>query len=230
MDGWSFSLYIWTALSRLYGGIEAASSDFRHSQQVSTSYPRCILFVTFNHFCCLMSYSNSVCRETSKSALLKRHAPVLWPWQWARVHWWSLSAVTHAAARPDVTPALSAEWKCRRGRWRCRAAHSKRRKGRRCKTKPKACGWVHASQCSRLCRKALRRTVPTEPGALRRTRMHSTTLRPPGGERETRRTCYLIRREIKTKKQRRLVVTVIISLLCLPPPPPPTCHAVQALW
>lgn len=131
--------------------------------------------------------------------MLKRRPQILWPWLWERVHWWSWSVVTHAAVRPDVTPALSAEWKCRRGRWRCRAVHSKRRKGRRCKTKPKARGWVHASQCSRLCRKVQDCNVPTVPGALQQTQTHSTTLQPPGGGHVTRRTCYLVRQEIEKK-------------------------------
>lgn len=126
---------------------------------------------------------------------------VLWPWRWERVHWWSWSAVTHAAGRPDVIRALSAGWKCRRGRWRCRAVHSKRRRGRRCKTKLKARGWVHASQCSRLCRKARRCNVPSVPGALLQTQRRNTTLQPPGGAHVKRRSCYLIRKEIEVKKK-----------------------------
>lgn len=129
--------------------------------------------------------------------MLKRHTHILWPWRWESVHWWSWSGMTHAAGRPDVTPAPSAEWKCRRGRWRCRAVHSKRRKGRQCKTKLKARGWVHASQCSRLCRKVQHCNAPTVPGALRQTQMRNTTLQPPGGGHVTRRTCYLIRQGIE---------------------------------
>lgn len=126
-------------------------------------------------------------------------AQILWPWQWESVHWWSWSAVTHAAGQPDVTPAPSAEWKCKRGRWQCRAARSKRRKGRRCKTKLKARGWAHASQCSRLCRKVQDCNVPTVPGALQQTQMHNTTLQPPGGGHGSRRTCYLIRQETEKR-------------------------------
>lgn len=146
--------------------------------------------------------------------MLKRHTHIVWPWQWERVHWWSWSVVTHAAGRPDVIRALSAEWTCRRGRWRCRAAHSKRRKGRQCKTKPKACGWVHASQCSRLCHKVQHCIVPTVPGAQQQTQMRSTTLQPPGGVRVKRRTCYLIRQERKEKNKRLCSYSCYLFLSC----------------
>lgn len=115
------------------------------------------------------------------------------PLLWVCVHWRFLSLVTHAAGQPAETPVLSTGWRCRRGKWRCRAVHNKRRKDRWCKIKPKARGWVPASRCSRLCRKVRDCNVPTLPRALQRTQMHSTTLPPPGDGHVMRRTCYLIR-------------------------------------
>lgn len=132
-----------------------------------------------------------------KSVAPKRPTRIVSPWQWEHAHCWSLYVATRAAALLGVTRALSAEWKCRRGRLWHRAARSKRRRGRWCKTEPKAHGWAHASQCSRLCRKVQDYNVPTVPKAPQQTQMHNTTLRLPAGAHVTRRICYLVRKEIE---------------------------------
>lgn len=125
------------------------------------------------------------------------HPRLLWPWQWERARWWFWSAVTRAAARPAATPAPSAEWRCRTGRWWRRAARSKKRKGRRCKTKRRARGWARASRCSRRCRKARGCNAPNAPRARRQRLRRNPTPRRPGGGRATRKTGYLPGQEIQ---------------------------------